>query len=123
MADIREKITDFERQRQTLAGLGMQKQQLEASVNGLSNSLQELDKTTEEKVYKAAGPILVLRDKKEVKAELGDLKETQSLRIKTLEKQEKNLIEKLNALRVQIEAEAGPPNAESGTTVITPKKE
>ncbi|MFH0970003.1 MAG: prefoldin subunit [Candidatus Diapherotrites archaeon] len=129
MTDIREKVMEFERQRQMLMGISMQKQQLEANVAGLTKSLEELDKTTEEKVYKAAGPILVLREKKEVKKEIEEMKETQSLRIKTLDKQEKSLLDKLNALRTEIESEAStPPTAsspmkENDTTVISSKKE
>ncbi|MEK6970898.1 MAG: prefoldin subunit [archaeon] len=122
MADIREKIMEFEKQRQLLMSMTHQKQQLEASVNGLGKSLEELDKTTEEKVYKAAGAILVLRDAKEVRKELEELKENQSLRMKTLDKQEKSLVDKLNALRVEIESSAAPQTVNPGNTVISPKK-
>lgn len=122
MADIREKIMEFEKQRQVLMSVNVQKQQLDASVNALTKSLEELSKTTEEKVYKAAGAIMVLRDKKEVQKELEDMKETQSLRAKTLDKQEKTLVDKLNTLRSQIEAEAVPKTVAADKTVISPKK-
>ena len=122
MVEIREKIMEFEKQRQMLMNITMQKQQLEASVNALGKSLEELAKTDEGKVYKAAGAIMVLRDAKEVKKELEDMKESQSLRAKTLDKQEKTLVDKLNALRVEIEAAAAPQTLSQGNTVISPKK-
>ncbi len=122
MVEIREKIMEFEKQRQMLMNITMQKQQLEASVNALGKSLEELAKTDEAKVYKAAGAIMVLRDAKEVKKELEDMKESQSLRAKTLDKQEKTLVDKLNALRVEIEAAAAPQTVNQGNTVISPKK-
>jgi prefoldin beta subunit len=122
MADIREKIMEFEKQRQLLMNITMQKQQLEASVNALGKSLEELAKVDEPKVYKAAGAIMVLRDAKEVKGELEDMKESQSLRIKTLDNQEKTLVDKLNALRVEIESAAAPQTLKQGNTVISPKK-
>ncbi len=124
MADIREKIMDFERQRQTLVTISMQKQQLEQSLHGIDKTVEELERTKEEKVYKVAGNILVLRDKKEVKKELEDNKETQALRLKTVEKQEKMMVDKLNALRAEIEAEAAKsaPNGKDDATVISSKK-
>lgn len=122
MAEIREKIMEFEKQRQVLMNITLQKQQLEASVNALGKSLEELGKTDESKVYKAAGAIMVLRDAKEVKKELEEMRESQSLRMKTLDKQEKTLVDKLNALRVEIEAAAAPQTVNQGNTVISPKK-
>lgn len=124
MADIRERIMEFERQRQTLVSISMQKQQLESSLQGIDKTLEELENTKEEKVYKVVGNILLLRDKKEVKKELEDTKETQSLRLKTVEKQEKTMVEKLNTLRSDIETEAGKPapTGKSDTTVISSKK-
>ncbi len=125
MADIREKIMEFERQRQALVNISMQKQQLESSLLGIDKTLEELGNTNEEKVYKAVGNILVLRDKKEVQKELEDTKETTALRVKTVEKQEKSLLDKLNGLRSEIEAEAGKEKASASkgdSTVIAPKK-
>lgn len=121
--DIREMVNDFERQRQMLMSVTMQKQQLQASINGLDISLKELENTKESKVFKAAGAILVSRDTKEVKKEIADQKESNELRLKTVEKQEKNLVEKLNTLKTQIETAAKSSESKSGdTTVISSKK-
>lgn len=126
--DIRTKIVEFEQQRQTLMNMNMQLQQTQASVAGVEKALEELSHSEEEKVYKAVGNILILRSTKDVKKELEDLKETQSVRVKTLEKQEKSLVEKLNTLRAQIEMEAAKAQG-SGTdsksqekTTMSPKK-
>ncbi len=122
--DIREMVSEFEKQRQMLMSVTMQKQQLQASVQGIELSLKELENTKEEKVYKAAGNILVSREKKEVKVELEEMKENHALRVKTMEKQEKNLVEKLNTLKSQIESSAkGPVAVPTGdATVISSKK-
>lgn len=106
--DIREMVNEFEKQRQTLMSVSMQKQQMQANMNGLELSLKELENTKETKVFKAAGAILVSRDVKDVKKELEDQKESTELRFKTMEKQEKGLVEKLNALKTQIETAAKP---------------
>lgn len=118
--NIQEMVQEFEKQRQSLMSVSVQKQQLQASVNGITKTLEELGKTKEDKVYKAAGNILVLRDKKDVQQELEEAKETQSLRLKTFEKQESGLVEKLNTLRTQIESAAKPSG---DATVISSKKE
>jgi prefoldin beta subunit len=126
--DIRTKVAEFEKQRMTLMNVSVQRQQLQALLNGLGKSLTELENTKETTVYKAAGNILVLRDKKEVEKELKDQKESQELRLKTLEKQEKSLVEKLNVLKSQIEASAAPaPEQEKapapdGTVITSDKK-
>lgn len=121
--DIREMVNEFEKQRQTLMSVSMQRQQLQAIINGLDISLKELENTKESKVFKAAGAILVSRDTKEVKKELAEQKENNELRMKTLDKQEKNLVEKLNTLKTQIESAAKSPASTSGdTTVISSKK-
>lgn len=121
--DIREMVNEFEKQRQTLMSVSMQKQQMQANINGLDISLKELENTKESKVFKAAGAILVSRDTKEVKKELAEQKENTELRMKTLDKQEKNLVEKLNTLKTQIEAAAKTPASSSpDTTVISSKK-
>lgn len=123
--DIQKKIADFERQRMTLMNVSVQKQQLQASINGLEKSLSELESTKETSVYKAAGSILVLREKKEVQKELKDQKESNELRVKTLESQEKSLVEKLNILKSEIEsaASASKDSSSRDGTVITSKKE
>lgn len=119
--DIREMVNEFEKQRQMLMSVSMQKQQLQTSINGLEVSLKELENTKEEKVYKVAGSILVSRATKEVKKELEELKENQSLRLKTMDKQEKGLMEKLTTLRTQIESTAK-PSQPGDATVISSKK-
>ena len=122
--DIREMVSDFEKQRQMLMSVSVQKQQLQSSIQGIELSLKELENTKEEKVYKAAGTILVSRDKNEVKKELEEMKENNGLRLKTMEKQEKNLVDKLNSLKGQIESSAkGPsPSGSGDATVISSKK-
>ena len=54
---FREMVNEFEKQRQMLMSVSMQKQQMQANINGLEVSLKELENTKETKVYKAAGAI------------------------------------------------------------------
>lgn len=99
----REEIMQFEQSRNQLMSISSQKQQFQAQSLTMEKALEELDKTSEKKVFKAVGNILILSDTQETKKELKETKETLDLRIKTLQKQEDVLVQKLNKLRAQIE--------------------
>ena len=102
--ELQESLMDFERNRVQLLNVSAQKQQLQAQGTTLGAALDELDGTKEKKVYKAVGNILILADVSKVKKELKDQKESVDLRVKTLQKQEDTLIDKLNKLKANIEA-------------------
>ncbi len=119
-------IMEFERSRNQLLNVSAQKQQLQAQSAALKSALDELEKTKEKKVYKAAGNILVLKDTAEVKKETKESKESLDLRIKTLQKQEDSLVNKLNTLKKDIESKlpgAAAPEAEVTETEGKEKKE
>lgn len=115
----REEIMQFEQSRNQLMGVSNQKQQFLAQSATLEKALEELEKTNEKKVYKAVGNILILADTQETKKELKEAKEIVDLRIKTLQKQEDVLVQKLNKLRAQIE---GKPIEEDSTEKTEVKK-
>jgi len=120
---IQEKAMDFERSRNQLMGVSSQKQQLQVQSSVLNDAVEELEKTKEKKVFKAVGNILVQADALATKKELNEKKESIDLRIKTLQKQEDSLINKLNKLKSEIEsAQKGPASAES-TVTETEKEE
>ena len=101
--DVNKLIQDFERSRVQLSAIEQQNQQLSMQAGMLEEALKELKDTKEEKVYKAAGSILILSEVKKVQKELEEQKETVDLRSKTVKKQEESLIDKLNKLKSEIE--------------------
>lgn len=82
--------------RQQLMFLTQQKQQLQFQMNVLENTLKELEKTKEKKVYKGVGNVFILSDKEDVLKDTKDLKETMDLRIKNIQKQEDVILKKIN---------------------------
>jgi prefoldin beta subunit len=82
--------------RQQLMFLTQQKQQLQFQMNVLENTLTELEKTKEKKVYKGVGNVFILSDKEDVLKDTKDLKETMDLRIKNIQKQEDVILKKIN---------------------------
>lgn len=97
MTTSNENVANVNKYRQQLMFLSNQKQQLQFQLNVLDGTLKELEKTTEKKVYKGVGNIFILKDKEEVVKETKDLKETLDLRMKTLQKQEDEILKKINS--------------------------
>ncbi len=102
--ELQKTLLEFERSRMQMMNVVAQKQQVQAQGNALADSLTALKKTTEKRVYKAVGNILILSDVGDVVKELTDQRESADLRVKTLQKQEDALIDKLNSLKAKIEA-------------------
>ncbi|MBU2260194.1 prefoldin subunit beta [Patescibacteria group bacterium] len=120
--DIQQTFAEFERGRAQLMNVSAQRQQMQVQSTALAASLEALGKTTEKKVYKAVGNILILSDTAKVKKELADQKESTELRLKTVQKQEDALVEKMNKLRERIEA-AQNPQAQNTVSQGMSKKE
>jgi prefoldin beta subunit len=103
---LEQERVDFERQRNQLMQLSSQKQQLQFQSKVLSDALEELSKTKEEKVYKAVGNIMILSPTAEVKKDLEKQIEAIDLRIKTVQKQEDISIDKMNKLKNKLEGKS-----------------
>jgi len=105
-------IMDFERNRQMLGTISSQKQQFSVQKEVILASLDELKDTKEKSVLKVVGNILVQKSVTDMKKELEEQKETTELKIKTLEKQEENIIKKLNSIKAKVEGTTGNKEAE-----------
>jgi len=93
-------LQTFQQQMQTVL---IQKESLSIQNIEIEKALDELKKATTEDVYKAVGPILIKSTKKELEKELGEKKETVDLRIKSLQKQEDRLKDKLKESQEKFE--------------------
>ena len=105
MSELNRLIQDFERGRVQLSAIEQQSQALSMQARMLDEALKELGGTKEKKVYKAVGSILILSEVKKMEKELSDQKESVDLRAKTVKKQEEVMLDKLNKLKSEIEAE------------------
>ena len=93
-------LQTFQQQMQTVM---IQKESLNVQNIEIEKALEELKKTTNEDVYKAVGPILIKSTKKELEKELSEKKETLDLRLKSLQKQEDRLKERLKSSQEKFE--------------------
>ena len=97
-------LSQFEQVRQQLQMLTSQRIQVESTLRELNNALDELDKASKNTVlYNKVGSLLVkVDDKKKLKKEITEQKDTFDVRMKTLERQEKQLKERYTELQKDI---------------------
>ena len=94
---------------QNLQSFLMQKQSFEIENTEIDNALSELTKTTGE-VYRVLNNIMILSNKEELKKELEEKKKIISLRISSIEKQERLLEAKSEELRKEIQSSMNKDN-------------
>jgi prefoldin beta subunit len=101
---VKQKIAQFQQLQQQIQVLSSQKFQLEAQLRDTERAVDELEKTSKDaSIYKSIGNLLIKVDKKDdLEAELKDKKESLDIRLKTIDKQEKHLIEKYQALQMEL---------------------
>ena len=92
---------------QQLQSLMFQKETLSMQMIEIKKAVEELDKTKDLSVYKITGPILIKFSKSNVKKELDEKEDLINLRIKTLEKNEMRVKDKLNELREDLSKKVG----------------
>jgi len=93
-------LQTFQQQVQTVL---IQKESLNLQNMEIDKSMEELKKVVNEDVYKAVGPILIKSNKKDLETELKEKKETIDLRLKSLQKQEDRLKEKMKEAQEKFE--------------------
>lgn len=111
---LRHQLAQFQQTQQQAQVLMAQRQQLELLLRETERALEELEKLQEgAAVYKSIGTILVKAERDDLKKSLGEQKETLDLRIKTLERQEERVVQRLQEMRGKLEeALKGKPGGE-----------
>ena len=103
--EAEEKIADIQLLEQNLQNFLMQKQTLQAQLIETDSAFDELDKS--DTSYKIIGNIMVKSDKKELKDQLEQKKNIIELRIKSIEKQEEKIREKMKKLQSEVMSQMG----------------
>lgn len=86
---------------QNLQNILMQKQAFQMELTETQSALKEIEGSGDE-VFKIAGQLMIKTDKKKVKEELDNKVKILGLRVKTIEKQEGSLAEKLDEFREKV---------------------
>lgn len=95
------KIQEIQVKEQNLHNILLQKQNFQIELSENQNALEEMQISGDE-TYKIIGQIMLKTDKNKIKEELENQQKLLELRIKTLDKQEKELNEKIDLLRKEI---------------------
>lgn len=98
--DTETKIARLQMLEQNLQNLSMQKQTFQTQLLEIENALNELSNVKE--AYKIVGQIMIASKKEDLKKELDNKKEILDLRIKSLDKQEKDLKDRASGLQSEI---------------------
>ncbi len=95
-----EKIKELQMLEQSLNSLLMQKQQFQLQLSEIDSALNEIK--GKDKAFKIVGEVMVEMPVPDLEKDLKSKQETFNLRIKTLEKQEKDLTGKAQKLQKEV---------------------
>ena len=106
---LQNQIAQYQQLQQQLQLLAQQRLQLEAKLREIDGTLEELGKITgDTQVYKSIGMLLVRQnDRDGLKKELDEHKETLTVRVRSIQKQEKSLSERYEQLGQKIQTALG----------------
>ena len=96
-----EKIQEMQFLEQNLQNLLLQKQAFQIELAETQSAIKEIENSTED-VFKIIGQLMIKIDKEKTQEELKEKDKLLNLRIKTIEKQENSLTEKLNEFREEL---------------------
>ncbi len=95
-------VIQFQNYQQQLQSVLIQKESLKLQAMEIERALNELKENKEKKAYKIVGQVMILKPVEELKKELNETKENINIRIKSLEKTEERLSNKLKELQEKL---------------------
>lgn len=101
--DTQQKIQELQGMEQNLQGLIMQKQAFQMELTETENALTEISKS-EDDVFKLVGNIMIKADKKTTEEDLTKKKDLLSLRLKSIDSEEKDLTERAESIKKEVMA-------------------
>jgi len=109
--NVQERLARLQQLQGMLQSLAMQRQRLDIDLSETERALKTLEGVSSEtKVYKSVGAILVEKPKDDIVKELTENKELLSIRTKALEKQESKARERLTGLQQTLQKELNLPS-------------
>ena len=101
--ETQQKIQELQGMEQNLNNLVMQKQTFQMELTETENALSEISKSKDD-VFKLVGNIMIKADKKKTEDDLTKKKDLLSLRLKSIDSEEKNLSDNAEALKKEVMA-------------------
>jgi len=101
MENTDQKIQEMQLLEQSFQNLILQKQAFQIELSETQSALKEIQ-TSGDEIFKIIGQLMIKTDKSKIKEELLNKEKILDLRVKTIEKQEISLTEKLDVLREKV---------------------
>ena len=101
--ETQQKIQELQGMEQNLNNLVMQKQAFQMELTETENALSEISKSKDD-VFKLVGNIMIKADKKKTEDDLTKKKDLLSLRLKSIDSEEKSLTDNAEALKKEVMA-------------------
>ncbi len=95
-------VMQFQTYQQQLQSILIQKESMKLQDLEIQKALEELNATKQKTAYKITGSIMINKPVEEIKKELDENKELVGVRIKSLEKTEEKLNDKLKELQTKL---------------------
>jgi len=99
--NLAKKIQELQIIEQTVQSLMIQRQTFQLELNEMLSAIEELESAKDE-VYKIVGQIMIKSKKETLEKDLREKKSLLEMRVKSIEKQEDSLKEKLEKLREEV---------------------
>jgi prefoldin beta subunit len=100
--DAKNLIAQFQNYQQQLQSILIQKESMKMQDLEIERALEELNTTAQKAAYKITGQVMVSKPVEELKKELDETKENIGVRIKSLEKNEERINNKLKELQEKL---------------------
>jgi prefoldin beta subunit len=97
-----ELVNEFQNYQQELQSIVIQKESLRLQSVEVDKALEELQKTNQKTAFKITGNIMISKPVEEIKKDLEEIKESIGLKIKSLEKSEERVSNKLKELQTKL---------------------
>ncbi len=99
-------VMQFQNLQQQLQSTAIQRESLKLRSFEIDKALEEIEASKEKNVYKISGNVMISKAAEEVKKELQEEKEVIGTRMKSLDKNEEKITEKLKELQKKLEEAA-----------------
>lgn len=100
--DPNQLVAQFQNYQQQMQSLLIQKESLRLQSAEVDKALEELGKTQQESAYRITGQIMISKPVEELKKDLIETKENIQVRVKTLEKSEDRISNKMKEIQEKL---------------------
>lgn len=104
MSEAEEMLNELQMNNQQLQTVMIQKQALMIEDREIEHALEEMGKFTGDDIFKSVGPILVKTTKESVQKELKEGREENELKIRSLDKQEARIKQKIKSIQEKFQS-------------------